>query len=75
MRKTRGRFVTFRVTEDEFEQLKIACHRQGDPSMSVFARKVILNAPTPAAGNVIDKLDALDRRLSILEVAVNPSKK
>lgn len=43
--------------------------------MSVFARKVILNAPTPAAGNVIDKLDALDRRLSILEVAVNPSKK
>lgn len=74
MTKARSRFVNFRVTDDEFQQLKIACDRHGDASMSVFARKVILNAPGPAGGNIIDKLDALDRRLSILEIAVNPSK-
>src|SRR5664279_5213132 len=69
MAKARSRFVNFRVTDEEFEQLKVACGRTGDPSMSVFARKVILSAPNLTVGNIIDKLNDLDRRISILEIA------
>ena len=74
MPKARGRIVNFRGTDEELKQLKIAYVRHGDRSMSAFARKVILNAPSPAGGNVMDELDALDRRLSILEVVLNHSK-
>ena len=44
MEKVRGRLVNFRVTDDEFEQLKIACDRQGARCLSAFARKMMLNA-------------------------------
>ena len=71
MLKSRGRFVNFRVTDDEFEQLKIACDRHGAPCLSAFARKVILNAPNANGENFADKLAALQRRLSILEVSMS----
>src|SRR5450759_4168274 len=45
MEKVRGRLVNFRVTDDEFEQLKTACDRQGARCLSAFARKIMLNAP------------------------------
>jgi hypothetical protein len=71
MQKVRGRLVNFRVTDDEFEQLKIACDRHGARCLSAFARKMILNAGTPNGENHADELAALDRRLSILEESMS----
>jgi hypothetical protein len=67
MEKVRGRLVNFRVTDDEFEQLKLACDRQGARCLSAFARKMMLNATNANGENLADKLATLDRRLSILE--------
>lgn len=39
--------------------------------MSAFARKVILNAPVANGENFADKLAALDRRLSIVEISMS----
>jgi hypothetical protein len=71
MLKARGRFVNFRVTEDEFVELKAACDRHGASCLSAFARKVILNTPSAAGGDFADKLAALQGRLSILEVSMS----
>jgi hypothetical protein len=67
MEKVRGRLVNFRVTDDEFEQLKIACDRQGARCFSAFARKMMLNASSADPENLVDRMAVLDRRLSILE--------
>jgi hypothetical protein len=67
MQKARDRFINFRVTDDEFEQLKLACDRHGARCLSAFARKVILNTPNTNGENFADKLAALDQRLSTLE--------
>ena len=71
MLKARGRFVNFRVTEEEFEQLKVACDRQGAHCLSAFARKVILNIPNASGEDFADKLVSLHRRLSVLEVSMS----
>jgi hypothetical protein len=71
MLKARGRFVNFRVTDDEFVELKAACDRHGAPCLSAFARKVILNTPNASGGDFADKLAALQRRLSVLEVSMS----
>ena len=71
MQKARGRLVNFRVTDDEFEQLKSACDRQGARCLSAFARQIMLS---PTDGNADDydrKLAAFDRRLSTLEVSLS----
>ena len=67
MEKVRGRLVNFRVTDDEFEQLKIACERHGARCLSAFARKMMLNASSADSENMADRMAVLDRRLSILE--------
>ena len=54
MEKVRGRLVNFRVTDDEFEQLKIACDRQGARCLSAFARKMMLNATNANGENFAD---------------------
>jgi hypothetical protein len=65
MEKVRGRLVNFRVTDDEFEQLKIACDQHGARCLSAFARKMMLNASNANGENLVERL--ADRRLSILE--------
>ena len=70
MQKVRGRLVNFRVTDDEFEQLKTACDRQGARCLSAFARQVMLSAPGEN-GEVDRKLAVLDQRLATLEVSMS----
>ena len=43
MQKVRSRLVNFRVTDDEFRQLKDASDRQGARCLSAFARKMVLS--------------------------------
>ena len=71
MRKVRGRLINFRVTNDEFEQLKIACDRQGARCFSAFARQIMLSAPDANPGDLDRKLAVFDRRLSTLEVSLS----
>lgn len=67
MQKVRSRLVNFRVTDDEFEQLKVASDRNGARCLSAFARKMVLSAGTADGAHRVDELALLDRRLSILE--------
>ena len=71
MQKVRGRLVNFRVTDDEFEQLKSACDRHGARCLSAFARQVMLSPPDAPTTDYERKLAALDRRLSTLEVSLS----
>jgi hypothetical protein len=71
MQKARGRLVNFRVTDDELEQLKSACDRQGARCLSAFARQVMLSPPSAYTNDYDGKLAALDRRLSTLEVSMS----
>ena len=66
MQKVQRRLVNFRVTDDEFQQLKDASDRHGARCLSAFARKMVLSAGT-GAENRVDELASLDRRLSVLE--------
>jgi hypothetical protein len=67
MQNVRGKLVNFRVTDDEFNQLKMACDRHGARCLSAFARKMVLSTFNTDGENVADSLLALDRRLTTLE--------
>ncbi len=66
MEKVRSRLVNFRVTDDEFQQLKEASDRQGARCLSAFARKMVLSAGSGSEDRG-DELASLHRRLCNLE--------
>ena len=75
MHKIRSRLINFRVTEEEFEQLKSAAALQGSRCLSEFARLIMLgNAPGAHSSEGLDsvdgKLSVFDRRLHTLESSV-----
>jgi hypothetical protein len=73
MYKVRSRFISFRVTEEEFQQVVAASAQDGSRSFSDFARSVVLSAvqdsdsvrgrPAPPD----QKLVCFDRRLAEIE--------
>lgn len=69
--KRRTRAVNFRLSEEEFEELKRACVAEGARSMSDFARTAVWRMiasgfnTLPSAG-VADRLDKLQQQLSEL---------
>ncbi len=67
MQNVRRRLVNFRVTDDEFQQLKDASDRHGARCLSAFARKMVLDAGAVEGANRFDDLASLNRRLSNLE--------
>jgi len=67
MQKVRNRLVNFRVTEEEFEQLKSACDVQGARCLSDFVRQVILSSSGVDAESVATRVVTLDRRVAALE--------
>ena len=67
MQKVRNHLVNFRVTEEEFEQLKSACDRQGARCLSHFVRNVMLSSPSLDPDSVVTKVVTLDQRVSALE--------
>jgi hypothetical protein len=75
MQKIRNRLVNFRVTNEEFEQLKTAAAVQGARCLSEFARLVMLGTATgaypPTTQEPMEgKLSLFDRRLNVLESSV-----
>ena len=69
MSKTRTRLVNFRLTDEEFEQLKTASSRQGARCVSDFVRYVIMTPPNhcPASISYDDNLLSFERRVTTLE--------
>lgn len=71
MQKVRTRLVNFRVTDEEFEQLKSACDRQGARCLSDFARNSMLTNPTLDHESVVNKVVVLERRIASLETSMS----
>lgn len=76
MNKLRKRLVNFRVTEQEFERIKIASDRQGARCISEFARSLMLgnldsDSPSDFRDSLDDMLLSHDCRLAILENQVS----
>ena len=71
MPKLRSRLVNFRVTDDEFQQLKTACDRHGNRCLSAFGRELTLNTSNPEGRNFAHQLAALDRLLTTLQVSMS----
>jgi len=73
MRKIRTRLVNFRVTDEEFQQLKTSSERRGARCLSDFARSAMLNPPEgqSPSGSYDDRFLSFDRRLTSLELAMS----
>lgn len=67
MQKVRNHLVNFRVTDEELEQIKNACDRQGARCLSHFVRDLVLGSPHVDSENVVTKIAGLDRRITALE--------
>jgi hypothetical protein len=69
--KRRNRMVIFRVTEDEYENMKAVCSIRGARNLSDFARKQVLHSiehePAPPGVEVKGQLHQIDQKLSALE--------
>jgi hypothetical protein len=63
--KRRNRIVVFRLTEDEYEFLRGACHTAGGRNLSDFTRSEVLTrlASAPEIAN----FSALDQRLEEMQ--------
>jgi hypothetical protein len=69
----RNRLINFRVTDEEFQRLKIASSLRNARSMSDFARSAILEtahaceSAADPSGPLSGQLQSFDRRLTRLE--------
>ena len=70
MLRTRTRLVTFRLTDDELERLKIACDRQGARCLSDFARSTMLNSLV-CSESTSEKMPDQKRRILALEASMS----
>jgi len=71
MQKVRTRLVNFRVTDEELEQLRSACDRQGARCLSDFARSSMLASPTFDPENVVSRVVVLEQRIASLEISIS----
>ena len=71
-RKTRT--ISIRLSDDEYGALKNVCESQGVRSLSDFARvaieNLIVGGGVPARITVQSRLDALNTRIDVLDLAV-----
>jgi hypothetical protein len=68
--KTRRRLVSFRLTEEELENLRLACLMQGARNVSDFARGAVLElaqARGRPGAQLLDRFSALELRMADIE--------
>jgi hypothetical protein len=74
--KARSRLVSFRVTSEELENLRVACLVQGARNVSDFARGAVLGLadarPQPAV-QLLDRFSALELRLTEMQSTLQQS--
>ena len=71
--KARSRLLSFRLTQDELENLKVACLMQGARNTSDFARSAVLQLAEThlrPESRVLDRFSALELRLAEIEAAL-----
>jgi hypothetical protein len=71
--KTRSRLVSFRLTQDELQNLRAACLTQGARNISTFARDAVLDladARVHPEAQLIDRFRALESRVTEIEGCV-----
>jgi hypothetical protein len=76
--KPRNRLINFRLSEEEFEQLRTSCSLHGARSLSDFARNAVLRVANggdrsqPVSDAAPDlRVVALDRKMQDLETRVS----
>jgi len=65
--KRRSRIVLFRLTDDEYEDLKAACVHRGARNVSDFARTALLQSITEEREEVSRKLEQIESGVNRLE--------
>jgi len=68
--KVRSRLLNFRLSEEELENLRVACLLRGSRNLSEFARTAVLSsveAQIDPDTAVRDRLDRMEARLAGLE--------
>ncbi len=67
--KPRDRVVVFRLTEDEYNALRVACFERGERSISAFTRSELLTGIRHDSLHVTldDRFSALEERLTELK--------
>jgi hypothetical protein len=71
--KPRNRLVNFRLSDEELENLRLACAAQGARSLSDFARAAVLRAveTSPAEqAQAQSQIAALDQKVQALQLQV-----
>ena len=70
--KTRSRCISFRLAEDEYQQIKQDCLKKGRRSVSAYAREVLLESDGESGTTVNFGLDlaTVGKRLRRLDVAL-----
>ena len=71
--KARNRLVSFRLTEEELENLRVACLMNGSRNVSEFARAAVLEqagARPQKDAQIIDRFWAMELRMTELEGGV-----
>jgi len=68
--KARSRLVSFRLTQEELEILRVACLTQGARNTSDFARKAVVQLAGARAhpeAQVLERFSAVELRLAEIE--------
>jgi hypothetical protein len=70
--KQRNRVVVFRLTQDEYEDLKGACLERGQRTLSEFARSELLSAiRSDSIRNIIQtRFAEFERKLAELQMSI-----
>lgn len=69
----RSRLVSFRMTEEELDSLKVACLMHGARNISDFARSAVVRMAEQRAHSetqLLDRFSAIELRLAALELAM-----
>jgi hypothetical protein len=72
--KARSRLVSFRLTQEELENLRVACLMQGARNTSDFARNAVLQlaeSRVHPSAQVLDRFSSVEVRLSDIESTLN----
>lgn len=65
--KRRSRIVIFRLTDDEYEELKAACVDRGARNVSDFARTALLQSVARSRGDLSEKLEQIESGVKRVE--------
>ena len=68
--KPRKRLVNFRLTEEEYQHLTVACSLRGSRSLSDFARSAVLRSTDSPEQAVGYRLATLDQKVLELESCI-----